>query len=126
MPQKRCSETGKFIKQEGMYIDSKGYWCYSAGEHRGKRVHRVLMEKHLGRKLRKDEIVHHRDTNKLNFGDHWDGKWNLEIMGEAQHNAVSAKQYWFLKKFIWPRETQEWDEYHANVLADGGADVAFP
>ena len=116
---------GSFAKQLGMYIDDKGYWRYSAGELRGQRVHRVMMEKHIGRKLRKDEIVHHRDGNRLNLEEHWDGKWNLELMGEVQHNAVSAKQYWFLATFIWPREKQEWDEYHANVLAPPAHDEAY-
>jgi hypothetical protein len=100
-----------------MYIDSKGYWSYSAGPNRNKRVHTVLMEKHLGRKLKKSEQVHHRDENKLNNEEHWDGKWNLELMDVVKHGAVSAAQHWFLRTFIWPREKQEWDEYHANVLA---------
>jgi hypothetical protein len=109
---------GTFAIQSGQYISDKGYWRYSAGVHRGKYVHRVLMEKHLRRKLRKDEVVHHRNGNRLDNGDHWDGKWNLEVMGEREHNAVSAKQYWFLATFIWPLEKKEWDEYHANVLAN--------
>lgn len=30
-------------------------------------IHRIIMEKYLGRPLEKDEIVHHIDENKLNF-----------------------------------------------------------
>lgn len=118
MPSLRCPETGKFLLQLGMYIDSKGYWAFSqSGPNRNRRVHRVMMEQHLGRKLRKDEICHHRDGNKLNNEEHpVDGKWNLELMGERQHNAVSAKQYWFLKTFIWPLEKKAWDEYHAHAM----------
>ena len=33
---------------------------------RGEKYHRYLMEKLLGRKLRKEEVVHHIDGNKLN------------------------------------------------------------
>lgn len=107
----RCPDTGQFALQAGMYVTAKGYWRYSGGEHRGKYVHRVLVEKQLGRRIRKDEVVHHRDGNRLNFEDHWDGKWNLEVMGEREHNAVSGKQYWFLKEFVWPLEKQQWDDY---------------
>ncbi len=31
-----------------------------------KQVHRIVMEEHLGRKLRKEEVVHHIDGNKSN------------------------------------------------------------
>lgn len=120
MPSERDAKTGRFRKGLGMYIDSKGYWSYSAGEHRGRRVHTVLMEKHLGRKLKRNEQVHHRDGNKLNFEEHWDGTWNLELIDVHQHAAYSAKQLWFLKMFIWPREKQRWDEYFENCLSDTG------
>jgi len=90
----KCPQTGRFLLQLGMYISDKGYWRYSGGEHRGKYVHRHLMEIAVGRSLRKDE------------------------MGEREHNAVSAKQFWFLSMFVWPLEKKQWDEYHANVLAE--------
>lgn len=106
MPTKRDKATGRFLMQKGQYIDSKGYWCYSAGEHRGKRVHRVLTEKELGRKLRKDEHVHHKNGDKLD-----NRKSNRQVMGERDHNAVSSKQYWYCKNFVWPKEKAEWDEY---------------
>jgi len=128
MPIIKCPQTGRFLLQLGMYISDKGYWRYSGGEHRGKYVHRHLMEIAVGRPLRKDEVVHHRDGNRLNLEEHYDGKWNLELMGEREHNAVSAKQFWFLSTFVWPLEKKQWDAYHANVLAEpgGGADVTFP
>jgi hypothetical protein len=105
----------------GMYLDDKGYWRYSYGEFRGKRVHRVLMAKHLGRELTKEEHVHHRDNDKTNNGLHADGKWNLELMNATEHNAVSAKQLWYLKRFVWPKEEQEWREYF-----EGSSDSAPP
>ena len=97
---------GRFAAENGQYLDDKGYWRYSCGPNRGKRVHRVMMEKHVGRQLRKDEVVHHR--NGLKTDNRMD---NLELMGEAQHNAVSSKQYWYLKKFVWLQEKQAWESY---------------
>lgn len=46
----------------------------------GQHQHRVVMEKILGRRLRKYEIVHHRDHNKKNN----DPK-NLQVMTRRQH-----------------------------------------
>lgn len=106
MPSARCPETGRFLPTLGMYIDSKGYWCYSYGELRGKRVHRVLMERKLGRKLNRDEVCHHKDGNKLN-----NDLSNLKLMGEREHNAVYAKQLWYLKRNVWPKEEKAWKEY---------------
>lgn len=45
-----------------------------------KHQHRVVMEKMLGRKLRKGEIVHHVDSDKQNN----DPK-NLQVMTQAEH-----------------------------------------
>lgn len=118
MPQLRCPDDGRFLLQLGMYVTKKGYWRYSCSEYRDQYVHRVMMEHHLGRKLRDNEVVHHRDGNGLNNEEHYDGKWNLELMDVLKHNAASAAQYWFLKMFVWPLEKKQWDEYHANVLAE--------
>jgi hypothetical protein len=86
------------IPTAGIYLDDKGYFRHSAGPKRSKRVHRDLMEQHLGRPLRRDEHVHHRDENKTNNQEHADGMWNLELLDESTHNAITARQYWYLKK----------------------------
>ena len=42
--------------------------------------HRTIMEKHLGRKLRSDELVHHKDRNKRN-----NALENLELTTRTKH-----------------------------------------
>ena len=46
-------------------ITSGGYRRLRMGE-RNVLEHRVVMERHLGRPLRRNETVHHRDGNRLN------------------------------------------------------------
>lgn len=87
---------------------TKGYPRFSAGPLRGQYVHRVVAEALLGRKLKKDEQVHHRDGDKLNC--RWD---NIIIRGVSDHGWVSAKQAWFMKQQDGALK-QEWDEFLAE------------
>lgn len=99
----------------GTKIDSKGYLAITAGPHRGKRVHTLVAEAMLGRKLRPDEQVHHRDQDKLNCD------WrNLEVLGRREHGAVSARQAWYFREHD-IRAKKEWDEFfaEANTSQDG-------
>jgi hypothetical protein len=58
---------------------------YIAGNFNGKWLlkHRVIMEKHLGRKLKTDEIVHHINEDKAD-----NRLSNLEIVDRKLHNAI--------------------------------------
>ena len=109
MPTERNAQ-GRFVRRAGQYLDSKGYWCYSAGADRGRRVHRVLVERRIGRRLRPDEHVHHVDGDKQNNADE-----NLQVLGEREHNAVSSRQYWYLKQNVWPRERAEWEREYGST-----------
>jgi hypothetical protein len=53
----------------------------------GRHEHRVIMEKHLGRSLRSDEIVHHIDGDKTN-----NDISNLIIMSQSEHAKLHAFQ----------------------------------
>lgn len=111
----------------GTYVDSKGYPTICAGPLRGMRLHVLVAIAKYGPKavFQKDRVIHHRDNNKLN--PHPD---NLELMTEREHNSISAKQYWFLKTHIWPKEKQIWDEYfdeeeRRNAARESSDDCGF-
>jgi HNH endonuclease len=46
-------------------------------------LHRMLMEKHLGRTLRTDEVVHHIDCNPTN-----NDVDNLQVMPRVTHTKL--------------------------------------
>jgi hypothetical protein len=52
-------------------------------------MHRVVAEEKLGRKLKKGEIVHHKDGDKWN--NHPD---NLEVMTQAEHARIHLHIRW--------------------------------
>lgn len=45
--------------------------------------HRYIMERYLGRKLNENEIIHHKDGNKLNNDIN-----NLEVMTRSEHSKL--------------------------------------
>ena len=70
-------------------------WCpdHPNSNHRGYVAkHRLEAEKKIGRYLRKDEIVHHKDGNKLN-----DDFNNIEVMTQAEHMSLHTRKYFGCK-----------------------------
>jgi hypothetical protein len=67
------------------WTDKRGYqWAYVTenGRRVARRLHRIVMERHIGRKLEPWELVHHKDGNTQN-----NDISNLEIMQFGEHTA---------------------------------------
>jgi hypothetical protein len=63
-----------------------GYWVVS---YLGRRIlkHRLVMELHLGRKLDKCEVVHHKDRNRLN-----NDISNLVLTNHSEHRMTHFRE----------------------------------
>lgn len=74
----------------GFSIKPNGYVEYTRGTNKGRSVHVVTMEEHIGRKLNKNEVVHHinrnRSDNRLE---------NLQLMTRAEHSRLHRKEEQF-------------------------------
>jgi hypothetical protein len=65
------------------YVNTQGYLVKMVGptnDRRERLVHRIVMEEHLGRKLERSEVVHHKDGNRLNNDIE-----NLELTTQRKH-----------------------------------------
>lgn len=72
---------GQFDKT---YSDEKGYKRFKGSN---KPVHRWAAEKKLGRKLKKGEVVHHKDRNKAN-----NSQTNLWVFkNQKEHDKAHKK-----------------------------------
>lgn len=89
----------------GTHKSQKGYPRVSAGPLRNQYVHRIVAEAMLGRPLKDDEEVHHKDGDKKNFHPS-----NLMVLGQSDHGWVSAKQAFYMRVKDGKLKA-EWDEF---------------
>lgn len=68
------------------WVIIRGYIRFNRGPYRNRVLHRVVMEKHLGRRLKSTETVHHIDCNKLNNTID-----NLLLMTVSEHKKLHDK-----------------------------------
>jgi hypothetical protein len=80
--QKKAGTAGGAIKIKIRGTGKKGYI-----KEYGRHQHRLVMEKIIGRKLKSDEVVHHKDGNKHN--NHPE---NLELTNQSKHAREHGKQ----------------------------------
>ena len=79
----------------GRRVDKDGYVLLHLPDHPYRdyhgyvREHRIAMEKHIGRHLLPDEVVHHIDQDKLN-----NDISNLQIMTPQAHMSLHSKERW--------------------------------
>lgn len=119
-----CSQCGKLFRSNPAYVTrrpkQKKWFCgrgcfnlhlarnkgkelkmagtpYSATSGSKKRYHRHVMENHLGRELRADEHVHHKDGNKKN-----NDISNLEVLAMVEHMRLHQEAY--IKKTFYKYE----------------------
>ncbi|MFC1899626.1 HNH endonuclease [Chloroflexota bacterium] len=67
------------------YLDRRGYPRYSDT---GELVHIKVVEKRIGRRLRRNEVVHHKDENKTNFKS-----TNLVVMKRREHLKLHKERF---------------------------------
>jgi len=67
-----------------IYIDENGYKRYKDS---GKLVHRHVAEMMVGGKIREEDVVHHKDGNKLN-----NKRSNLRTMSRSAHSKLEARK----------------------------------
>lgn len=72
---------------KGQSIKPSGYSEYTRGPYKGRLVHVVMMEKHIGRRLYRNECVHHinhdRQDNRID---------NLRLMTVSEHARLHARE----------------------------------
>lgn len=71
----------------GLSVKPSGYVEHTRGPHKGRMVHVVLMEERIGRRIRRDEVVHHIDHNRSNNDIN-----NLALMTRAAHTRLHRRE----------------------------------
>lgn len=82
-------------------------------------VHRIVAAAMLGRELKKDEEVHHRE-NKLD-----PRHTNLMVLGSVDHGWVSAKQSYFMTHIKEVADKREWNEFMDQQAKKQAAQIAL-
>lgn len=81
------AKPGRPRTHDHRYITKNGYISVKVGREQStsgyQLEHRLVMERYLGRRLRSDEHVHHRDGNRQN-----NDLSNLEVLSNAEHQRM--------------------------------------
>lgn len=89
-----CGRSCYAVSMRTGHTDKKGYRFIATGCG-ARREHRVVMEAHLGRRLKNDELVHHKN------GDKKDNRIeNLEVMSFSAHSMEHHPLSWSLDEAV--------------------------
>lgn len=110
----------------GRFFDNKNerWWIYKpqhpSANFRGYvQEHRLVVESKIGRFLRKNEIVHHIDENKLNNAPE-----NLRVMTQSEHLSLHRRKEFFcsIKNCMKKHRARKMCVYHYNqwLIERGG------
>jgi len=69
--------------KEGGFWYENGYKVIYQGNGKGRKEHLLIMEQHIGRKIKPGEVVHHKNGNKLDNRIE-----NLELMSWSDHSKL--------------------------------------
>jgi len=86
----KLSDSGKAWAEKnasGLSFKENGYVEITRGPNKGRGLHAVVMEEHIGRPLQPDEVVHHIDRNKHN-----NDLSNLQLMTRAAHTRLHREE----------------------------------
>jgi len=80
-------------KARGISLKPNGYYEITIGPNKGRMLHNVIMEIHIGRKLLPNEVVHHkngiRTDNEIT---------NLILMSKSDHSSLHAKENYYKRE----------------------------
>lgn len=77
----------------GGRVKQFGYWCIQQEDGGYKREHRLVMEKYLGRHLKKGEDIHHINGNRLDNGIE-----NLLLVTSSEHHKIHYREHMVVNK----------------------------
>ena len=100
------------MNKDGIYIHRDGYRMIYVGNGKYRPEHVLVMEKHLGRKLARNEIPHHidesfegRSNNDIN---------NLQLMTRSEHTKHHCKNKGYYVSFY--KLNSKWRLFIYNEL----------
>lgn len=76
----------RFGRGAGISHKTGRYVQFTMGKNKGRGQHVAIMEAIIGRRINRDEVVHHIDENKHNNSPD-----NLQLMTRSEHSKLHAK-----------------------------------